>query len=263
MLNGEGQMRLWDSVKAAASGVEDDGSFDRPDGPEDCEARRAAAFRVTAGELGLPDDWGNRPYGVVIEMGGPKGVTTILAFANGASSLFLSTGSGIIGRPSHVHVVVQAKRLVQEAGDYAPLLSPATTYPYPSTGTMRFYFLTARGVLTIEEPVGALRSGESPLSGLLEVGDELMSEFLQYGLGCEAPVRPARPIEYLKAFAIVAAIGALTYAAWLIPMAWLRWPAVATGAFFTIAALIVPYAMLTAPRLQPEPAQGPGSGDRQ
>ena len=47
---------------------------------------------------------------------------------------------------------------------------------------------------------------------------------------------------------MVAAIGALTYAAWLIPFGWLRWPAVAIGLFFTVAALILPYAMLTAPR---------------
>ncbi len=90
-------MRLWESVKAAASGVEDDGSFDSPEGPEGCQARRAAAFRVTAGVLGLPEDWGSRPYGVVIDVQGEKGLITIVAFANGESSLLLhGSGSGII-----------------------------------------------------------------------------------------------------------------------------------------------------------------------
>jgi hypothetical protein len=241
-------MRLWDSVKAAASGVEDDGSYDSPSGVEDCEARRAAALRVTAGELGLPDDWGARPFAVVVEMGGPRGVTTILAFANGEASLLQAGGSGIIGRPSHVHVVTQAKRLVSAAVDHAALLQPAATFPPPAFGCVRFSFVTAKGVLTGEEPVHALRGGESPLSPLMDVADELMSEFLQYGLARAVKVGPPRALELVKAFAIVAAIGALTYAAWLIPNPWLRWPAVAVGAFFTIAALIVPYAMVVAPR---------------
>jgi len=252
-------MRLWDSVKSAAAGVEDDGSFDSPAGAEDCEARRAAAFTVKREDLALPDDWGSRPYGVVIELGGLQGVTTMVAFATGESSLFLSTGSGVIGRPSHVHVVVQAKRLVGRAADYVALLAPAAVFPRPAQGAMRFYVLTAEGVLTAEEPVGPLRMGESPLSGLLEAGDELMSEFLQYGWS-EVPVGPPKALDLLKAFAIVAAIVGLTCAAWHIPVEWVKWPAVAIGVFFTIAALIVPYAMLAAPRLQAALPQGPGIG---
>ncbi|HYI49838.1 MAG TPA: hypothetical protein VEX35_15375 [Allosphingosinicella sp.] len=250
-------MRLWDSVKAAASGVEDDGSFDSPGGPDDCEARRAAAFAVTAEDLDLPDDWGARPYGVVVEVGGPRGITTVVAFATGESSLLTSAGSGIIGRPSHVHVVVQAKRLVQRAADHVPLLEATTNFPYPPAGAIRFYFLTRHGILTAEEGIGPLRSGQRPLSSLLEVGDELVSEFLQYGWADRVPVAPPKPVDLLKPMAIVVLIAALTYAAWLIPIAWLRWPAVAIGAFFTIAALIVPFAMLTAPRLA---ADGPGEG---
>jgi hypothetical protein len=254
-------MRLWDSVKAAASGVEDDGSFDSPSGPEDCEARRAAAFGVTAEELGLPDDWGTRPYGVVVDVSGPRGVTTIVAFATGESSLLTSTGSGIIGRASHVHVVVQAKRLVKQAADYVPLLEPTATFPHPPLGAVRFYFLTSRGILTAEEGIGALRSGQKPLSPFLEVGDDLVSEFLQYGWADRAPVPPPKPVDLLKPMALVAVIGALTYAAWLIPIAWVRWPAVIIGAFFTIAALIVPYAMLAAPRLAADRSEGgPASG---
>ena len=249
-------MRLWDSVKAAASGVEDDGSYDSPSGPEDCQARRAAAFRVTAEDLGLPDEWGSKPFGVIVEVGGPKGVTTMTAFANGHSSLLHDNGSGIIGRQSHVHVVVQAKRLVGRATDYASLLSPTSSAPSPAAGSVRFYFLTVPGVLTCEAPTQAVRSGESPLAPLMEVADDLMSEFLQYRLANETIVGRPTALDLLKAFAMVAVIAALTYAAWLIPIPWLRWPAVAIGVFFTIAALIVPYAMLVAPRGMSDDSDG-------
>ena len=146
-------------------------------------------------------------------------------------------------------MVVQAKRLVKQAADHVALLKPTIAFPHPAPGAIRFFFLTRDGVLTAEEAIGTLRSGQSPLSPLLDVGDELMSEFLQYGYS-KVPLPPSKPADLLKAFAMVAVFGALTYAAWLIPIGWLRWPAVAIGVFFTIAALIVPYAMLSAPRLR-------------
>lgn len=52
-------------------------------------------------------------------------------------------------------------------------------------------------------------------------------------------IPPFKAIDWLKIAAMVIGLGALTYAAWLIPIGWLRWPAVAVGAFFTAAALFV------------------------
>ena len=91
-------MRLWDAVKAAGSGVEDDGTYDAPKSAENCAARRAAAFRVAARDLALPDDWGGKPFGVIIEMWGPRGVRTLAGFANGARRLGISVGDPIAFR---------------------------------------------------------------------------------------------------------------------------------------------------------------------
>jgi hypothetical protein len=245
-------MRLWDAVKAAASGVEDDGSYDSPAGPDDCRARRAAAFRVTAAELGLSEDWGSKPYGVIVDVRSQRGVTTMLAFANGDASLLHDKGSGIIGRQSHVHVVVQGKRLVARASEHASSLSPSSSFPLPRAGSVRFYFLTTEGVLTSEAPTQEVRSGASSLSPLMEVADDLVSEFMQYRLPDQITTGPLKAVDWVKAFVMLGITGGLTYAAWLIPMPWLRWPAVAIGVFLTISALIVPYAMWVVPDVKPE-----------
>ncbi|HYD13757.1 MAG TPA: hypothetical protein VEC11_12990 [Allosphingosinicella sp.] len=245
-------MRMWDAVRAAAAGVEDDGSYDRPAGPGDSAARRAAAFRTGAGDLALPDDRGERPFGVIIDMASSRGTTSLVAFATGEASLLVSTGDGVIGRPNHAHVVVQAKRLVKEAAGLLAHLAPATADPapppFPPPGSLRFHVLTPRGTFTGEAPLDNLRSGGSPLSPLLEVADDLMSEFLQYTLPDSLDAGPPTAGQWLKVLLMVAVIAGLTVAAWFIPWPWLRWPALIVGGFFTIAALIVPYAMWRAPR---------------
>jgi hypothetical protein len=58
------------------------------------------------------------------------------------------------------------------------------------------------------------------------------------------PVPPSTAFEWFKGFAIAAALIALTYAAWQIPIGWLRWPAVIVAGFFAAAGLFVVGAMI-------------------
>ena len=54
--------------------------------------------------------------------------------------------------------------------------------------------------------------------------------------------------EWFKVIAMAAGLCALTYAAWLIPIGWLRWPAVIVAGFFAAAALFVVVLMVLAPK---------------
>lgn len=246
-------MRLWDAVKAAGSGVEDDGTYDAPNSAENCAARRAAAFRVAARDLALPDDWGGKPFGVIIEMWGPRGVLTLAGFANGDASLLHETGSGIIGRQNHVHVVNQAKALVAKAAGLEHMLRPTTTLSRPEPGSARIYFLTAQSLLATDVRTAEARRQESPWCPLMGSADELVSEFSQYLLPDIEPGRPGAA-EFIRSLAMVAVIGGMTYAASLIPMPWIRWPLVAIGLFLTAAALFVFYLMLAGGRDEPDEA---------
>ena len=240
-------MRLWDAVKAAANGVEDDGTYDSPNSVDNCAARRAAAFKVTANDLGLPANWGSKPFGVIVEALGPRGVSTLTAFANGDASLLHANGSGIVGRQNHVHVVNQAKRLVERAADFIPRLSPTINLSRPEPGLMRLYFLTRDGLLSTEVAQPEVRNEGNLWSPLLDVANELISEFSQYQLTDVDPGSP-KPVEFVRSLTMVAVIGGLTYAASLIPIAWIRWPLVGIGLFFTAAALFVFYIMLAGRR---------------
>jgi hypothetical protein len=50
--------------------------------------------------------------------------------------------------------------------------------------------------------------------------------------------------DWIRSILMAAGIVGATCLAWLIPIDWLRWPLVALGAFFSIAALVVVWAMI-------------------
>ena len=62
------------------------------------------------------------------------------------------------------------------------------------------------------------------------------------------PIAEPTALDRLKILAMVALFAGLTWAAWQIPIGWLSWIGVAVGTFFTIASLVVVYAMLEGPR---------------
>ena len=59
-------------------------------------------------------------------------------------------------------------------------------------------------------------------------------------------IPPPTAWEWFKSLAIPAALLALTYAAWLIPIGWIRWPAVIVAGFFLAAGLFVCGLMIAA-----------------
>lgn len=60
----------------------------------------------------------------------------------------------------------------------------------------------------------------------------------------DAPDEPPSLRDHASIWAMTLGLAGLTYLAWLIPIGWLRWPAVAVGAFLTIASLVVLFACL-------------------
>ena len=52
-------------------------------------------------------------------------------------------------------------------------------------------------------------------------------------------VSPPTAWEWFKGFAIAAGLLALTYAAWLIPIGWIRWPLVIVAGFLATAGVFV------------------------
>ena len=146
--------------------------------PEDAYMRlRYQALTTVAARLGLPGELKpNDPYGVVMEMGIPKSVVTLAAFADGDARLYYKTGGGMVGGISHEKVRRASQELVALSRKALGRMAKATEYPLPEPDRVRFYVLTPRGVFTTEADRQRLGETASDLSALFRSGQEVVTQ---------------------------------------------------------------------------------------
>jgi len=126
--------------------------------PEDVYINlRSMALGLSAEKAGIQSSKEiSRVWGVLMEMGFPGAVVSLLSLADGTTSLYFSTGGGIIGGGGHAEVVRATWAFVQEAEACLEQASLATDYPLPGEGRDRLYFLTFSGIYTVECDEAAL-----------------------------------------------------------------------------------------------------------
>ena len=126
---------------------------------------RQQALSVSASDLGLSPG-GSKVWGVMMETAFPEAVATLVSFADGTTSLYLSSGGGTIGAGDHASVRTAAEAFLQIANDHLANFSPAHEFPLPEEGHVRFYVHTFDGVLTaerLEEELGEERDSLAPV----------------------------------------------------------------------------------------------------
>lgn len=160
--------------------------------PEDAYMRlRYQALTTIAARLGLPGELKpNDPYGALMEMGIPKSVVTLAAFADGDARLYYKTGGGMVGGISHESVRRAAQEFVGLSRKVLGRMTKVSEYPLPEPDRVRFYVLTPRGVFTTETDRQRLGETASDLSTLFRSGQEVVTQMRQVQENREA----ARPL---------------------------------------------------------------------
>jgi hypothetical protein len=115
-------------------------------------------------------------WGVMMETGYEVGSASLAVFADGTTSLYFSTGGGLLGSPEYLPVAEAAKEMVVQAEHSLGQLSPSEEIALPSAGMVRFTLLTFSGTLTAEDSEHSLTSGNQPLSGLYSAGRETLTQ---------------------------------------------------------------------------------------
>jgi hypothetical protein len=146
----------------------------KPDPAKAAAGLRNQALTVDVAQLGEPAG-GLSTRAVLMEIGYPNGVATLAVFADGTTSLYFSSGGGIIGAGAHPPVEAAARVLLAAAERFRSSCSVVTATPYPEPGRVRFYIRTVDGTLGAEAAEQELGSNRHPLSSLFHAGHKVLT----------------------------------------------------------------------------------------
>src|SRR5262249_6874195 len=139
---------------------------------------RHQALHGSRETLGLPVPASpTEPWGVLMETAFPKATVTVVAFADGSASIYLSTGGGFIGGGGHDPIRRPAVAMVQSARPLQPQTTLTSTFPLPTPGQVTFYLRTDAGVFSAQAPERDLGERRHPLSPLFYAGQGVITQY--------------------------------------------------------------------------------------
>ena len=106
---------------------------------------RGRILHADPSELGFWGSSGREVWGALMDMAFPGVVATLVSLEDGSTSLYSSTGGGIIGGGVHSSVVEATEAFLDAVAVYAPQFSPADSDDLPETGHVRFHALAFGG----------------------------------------------------------------------------------------------------------------------
>lgn len=139
---------------------------------------RARVFAVKPEQIGINrDNFPQEVWGVLMETGFKDGgAYSLVVLADGTTSIYFSTGGGVIGAGQHEQVRKASMNLLAVANRYLSSAKTVTSHPLPGAGQVTFYFLSYEGVLSYSAPEESLGQGEHKLSKLFIAGHQVISE---------------------------------------------------------------------------------------
>jgi len=137
---------------------------------------RQQVFLLDPSKIGVTPSRSNSVWGVVMETGYPEAVATLVTLADGTVSLYFSNGGGIIGVGQHEGPRKASSEFLTFSNQFLGQALPTKTFPLPSQGNTRFYFLTSNGILTVESNENDLGNNRLPLSPLFHKAHEVIAQ---------------------------------------------------------------------------------------
>jgi hypothetical protein len=137
---------------------------------------RDRALRLTPDQLGDAAPVEAAILALLMESGYREAVATLVAVADGTTSLYFSNGGGFVGAGTH-RTVAEASRSWLEAGRaFLPALSDVTEPPLPDVGLTQFVAVTPDGLRGAVAPDDDLGGNRHELSPLFHAAHEVITQ---------------------------------------------------------------------------------------
>jgi hypothetical protein len=115
-------------------------------------------------------------WGVLMETGYQVGSATLVLLADGTTSLYYSTGGGMLSSGKYFPIAEASKALIAEAERHLQYMSLINETPLPDVGQVRFIILTYSGMYAGEAPEKTLTAGKHQFSPLFLKAQETLKQ---------------------------------------------------------------------------------------
>jgi hypothetical protein len=115
-------------------------------------------------------------WSVIMETGYEVGSATLVALADGTTSLYYSTGGGMLGSGEYAPLAQASKALVAQAESHLSQMTPGTDFPLPEVGQVRFILLTYHEKVFTTAREEDLATGSHPLSPLFSQAKNTLTQ---------------------------------------------------------------------------------------
>lgn len=134
---------------------------------------RRQVLEVTPEQIGV----GDVPIvALLMETGYREAVATLVAVADGTTSLYFSNGGGIIGAGAHETVAAANRRWLETGAEFLPQLAPLADPTPPAEGMTQFVAVTRGGLRGETAAETQLGEGGHPLAPLFHAGQDVITQ---------------------------------------------------------------------------------------
>jgi len=113
---------------------------------------------------------------IMVELGTPKATASLVAIADGTTSLYLSTGGGVIGGGAHEQVRSANASLLRTANALRDRMQRVTVCERPPAGSTAFHARTDGGFLSYTGTDLDLARTDRPMSSLFMAAHRVLGE---------------------------------------------------------------------------------------
>ncbi len=167
------QLKIWlvaacASILSASAGA---------DSAEVIAELRGLALTLDPNEIGISrENFAHPVWGMVMETGFADGYFTLITLADGSTSLYFSSGGGMIGAGEYAAVRRAVGHYLTGAQYFFERAEPVDEYPRPAPGKVTFYFLAFDGVFAYTASERRLGVGDDELSNLFYAAHGVIDE---------------------------------------------------------------------------------------
>ena len=115
-------------------------------------------------------------WAVLMETGYEVGFATLASLVDGTTTLYYSTGGGMLGSADFTPLAEASKALVAQAETLLPLMHPVAAVELPGVGQVGFVLITYNGKFAEVVSEKSLASGKHALSPLFARARETITQ---------------------------------------------------------------------------------------